>query len=166
MSYDIYIGEALLRVPSADSAEEWADTALNAHVLPHVEEGAPSFPGDSMTGRENHRHPAYGAWDEFLRQVGLYALFKDDDEGLMRHHPGCFLLRPRDLVAVRSALESWKARAWPTEERIPGWDPKFKLGDSGEPDPRYDAILARLIWLEWWFAWALNNCRVPAIYNR
>jgi hypothetical protein len=24
---------------------------------------------------------------------------------------------------------------------------------------------ARLVWLEWWVRWALDNCKVPVIYN-
>lgn len=37
---------------------------------------------------------------------------------------------------------------------------------STTPDEgKYDPYLARLIWLEWWMTWALDNCETPAIEN-
>jgi hypothetical protein len=83
----------------------------------------------------------------------------------MREHPGCALLREPDLDEVRQARERWTAKAWPTPERIPGWDPDCMPWDHREADPRYDGNLARLLWLEWWMTWTLANCKVPAIYN-
>jgi hypothetical protein len=34
-----------------------------------------------------------------------------------------------------------------------------------EGPARYDYMLARLIWLDWWMRWALENCETPAIEN-
>jgi len=35
----------------------------------------------------------------------------------------------------------------------------------GFMDPKFDDVLARLIWLEFWIEWSLNNCKNPGIFN-
>lgn len=170
MSYDIRIGEAVLDVPSADAADEYGDNELTVQVKPARSRCAPSFPGDFMTGRGNCRSPGYSQWTNFCREAGLYDLFFDEEAGLMRRHPGCFLLRPAHLVRVGAARKVWE-QAHPG--KVPGWDPDLDgfghdktTGQKRKPDPKYDGVLARLIWLEWWMGWALKRCKVPAIFNR
>ena len=39
-------------------------------------------------------------------------------------------------------------------------------GTWGAPDEgKYDYQLARLLWLEWWVEWAIENAGRPAIEN-
>ena len=193
MSYDIYIGEAALDLPDPD---EHNHLAVEVRGASHPD--APVFPGDSMTGNGNGRHPGYSQWTDFTRTAGICDLFFDKEEGLMREHPGCCLLRQRDLDRVRFALDQWRSKHQGT---VPGFGDRehydqeiARIGawlDSGagdaEPERKacvaetlaerkrdaaalppsgtFDPVLARLIWLEWWMAWALKNCTTPAIHN-
>lgn len=174
MSYDIFIGQAVIEVGD--------EGYIEATVRHQTDPGAPCFENDELTGKGNHRHPAYGAWAEWCRSTGLYDLFFDKDDGLMRQHPGTFLLEPEHLATIRNALDRW--RSMTPEARVaatcaaardgrgmsladasawPGFHP---LDPKGElvVEPR-DPMLARLIWLEWWGAWAVANCKIPAIHN-
>lgn len=126
---------------------------------------APTFPGDWSTG--SIRSPSYSAWADFCRNVGLSHLLGDKSI-LLPEHPGVARIIPSDLEEVRDAIAEWKAKKWPTSERIPGWDPKTMSKPwlpAEELDPRYDGNLARLLWLEFWFDWAIKNCERPAFGN-
>jgi hypothetical protein len=171
MGYSLTIGNAEPSIPSdldEDNEPGW-------HVKTLRLDEAPCFPGDDMTARTSDRSPSYSGWANFVDEVGLRDLFYGAnasnnggkytrDTCLIRRHPGVAILRPADLLEIRQARERWEAKQWPTEERIAGWDPNAKW-DSEETDPRYDGNLARLRWLEWWVAWALDNCPVPALEN-
>jgi len=148
VSFDIYIGEAVLDVPSAQDASEGA--LIEAYVEHVTLLDAPVFAGDIMTGNGNSRHPGYSQWAEFCKITHLDDLFFDESVGLMRAHPGCVLLQPHHRAAVRKALGKW-------EEEHQGAHAGFENGQDG--------ILARLLWLDFWIGWALANCKVPAIYN-
>lgn len=155
MSYDIYIGNAVV--------ETWDDGKFHVRVGKMSVEEAPSFPNDHMTGKGNSRHPAYSGWSNFCREAGLYDLFFDKEDGLMRDHPGTFQITKTHLEAVRVALMAWvKAH--------PNTNPGFEEDDWMKPEFRDkiinpDPILARLIWLEFWMNWAIENCENPAIHN-
>lgn len=162
MSYNIGIGNA---VPQFDKDElrAWWDVA-------HVErEDAPTFPHDEMTGNGNYRYPGYSAWADFCREAGLHDLFLDREggEALMQQHPGIARLLPEHLASVQFALGARKA--------VSALPPGFWGSDTFDrekqawvPSPdtgKYDPILARLMWLEYWMDWALRECEIPAIYN-
>jgi hypothetical protein len=179
MGYTIKVGNAGPHVPTEDydNTPDWEVEGMS-----HPE--APTFPGDDLTSNTNARSPSYLVWANFLEEVGLLDLFFGADGRnmpgkkatrevcLMRDHPGVALLRPTDLLEIRQARERWEAKSWPTAERIAGWDPDERLhpwskdfDSKREPDPRYDGNLARLRWLEWWAAYALANCKTPAVGN-
>lgn len=172
MGYTITIGEANPVWPTDPDESNEPDWEVKGLAL----DGAPEFPGDSMTGKGSSRSPSYSTWSEFCRNTGLYDLFfgaryepgreVTRDVCLMRSHPGVAMLRPSDLLEIRHARIQWEAKSWPTPERIAGWDPTKAWNDNSEPDPRYDGNLARLIWLEWWVAYALENMKRPALGNR
>lgn len=155
MSYDIYIGEASIS-PNRDDAESLrsAERGEQLEVVVYAVElpDAPAFAGDKLSAHKNNRHPGYSQWVDFCRAAGLESLFFDADHGLMRHHPGCVLLTPDDLVEVQQAMLAWQVR-------YPDVSPAFGQRDE-------DGIFTRLVWLEWWIRWALEHCRTPAIYNR
>lgn len=174
MGYNLTIGEAESRWPNAVEIEE--DNEPGWYVRGFALPSAPTFPGDDMTGNGSGRSPSYSAWGAFCRETGLHDLFYGAspnnnggqytrDTCLIRSHPGVAALKPADLLEIRQARERWEAKPWPTEERIAGWDPTLKWNGTREPDPRYDGNLARLRWLEWWVAWALDNCKRPALGN-
>ena len=155
MSYDIYIGEAVIDAPDPAEHND-LDIVVKGLLLPD----APTFPNDETTGNGNGRSPGYLQWSDFCREAGIYDLFFDEEEGMMRRHPGCFLLRQRDLDRVRSALDRWRTAH-------PGTVPGF--GNSA-----YFAheIEHRSLWMEarrslWmkargWQAWS-DFCRASGI---
>lgn len=160
MSYSIYIGQAELRPADPEDGDEGRiDVIVESMSL----DEAPEFPRDILTGKSNGRHPAYSGWANFIDEAGLKDMFRNQDTGLMRDHPGCFPLLPQHLIRVEAALEIWKTKA--RKDAIPGWDPKADPWKGDSADPRYDGTWARLEWLRFWIDWALKNCSRPSIYN-
>lgn len=144
MSYDIYIGNAVIK--------EWGDDGeLVAAVESMKLEQAPSFNYDVLSQHTNERHPGYSQWDDFCNSAGLHDLFFNQVTGLMRQHPGTFKITYDHYGKIASALKHWK-------EVHPEAQPRMDSTDV-------DGILARLLWLEWWTDWALENCKTPAIHN-
>jgi len=167
MSYDIYIGEAEVRVPEKEDLDEgYNDLEVYVRGLDLPE--APHFPNDDMTGRSNSRHPGYGQWSKFTCEAGINELFFDKEKGgLMRHHPGACVLTRKDLQAISEAKARWMETH---PKAVPGWCACKKCDQLRQrgSDPEHkdlDGVLARLIWLEWWIGWALEHCRIPTIYN-
>ena len=146
MGYYIAIGNA---VPEFSKDDGYLHACWRVDET--ANEDAPNFPGDIMTKNRNIRSPSYTGWSEFCEKVGLTELFFDRCEGLFRNHPGCVMITQEDYQIVADALEEYKKHA----QRPPGYD------DFGN----YDYNLARLMWLDYWMKWALENCETPAIYN-
>lgn len=169
MSYDIYVGEPALVTPNKEDIEEYGDNDIGVRVERMEHPDAPDWPcarklsndkkcpygerlcfGD-MSEKSNGRHPGYSQFSNFVEETGLRDLFFGDS-GLMNDHPGCRLIQQKDLDQIAVARKRYE-EAHPGA--VPGWC-KYK---------NEDAVLARLVWYEWWFDYALRNCKVPAIYN-
>lgn len=154
MSYDIYIGECVMRETEEETEHfrviDGKRVYFERYVLEMAHPYAPVFENDFMTKNENHRHPGYSQWSEFCQIAGLDALFFDRKTGLMREHPGIQEIKSEHYLVIAKALNNWKATH---PDAIPGF---------GEGE---DYILARIIWLEWWFRYALHNGEFPAIMN-
>lgn len=146
MGYTIRIGEQ--EVDTYDTEDAGESFSFVRRIL-HPD--APTFEGD-VTGQGNDRSPSYTGWSDFAREVGLFAFFFDEECGLMRHHPGCFHVKPKHLEEVRDAYARW--RKGRLHQQM-GWDEAGTLDHNG----------ARLAWLVWWLEWALANCKQPAFYN-
>jgi hypothetical protein len=161
MGYTFKIGNAVPEFSKDDGylRAEWV-------VEPTALDDAPTFPNDSMTGNGNDRSPSYSVWADFCRDTGILDVFYDERGHLHAGHPGCVMLKRSDLERVREARVAWEKTATlpPGFEGWPVYDDATKT--STTPDEgKYDPYLARLIWLEWWMAWALDNCETPAIEN-
>lgn len=142
MGYNIHIGNAVLT--SDDQNEYYV-------VIPVVElSNAPIFDGDGSPRQSNVRWPSYGGWADFVDSAHLRGLFFDEENGLMRDHPGVFKLTTDHLRQVKEAMANWQTTH-------PGAVAGFEDGQ--------DRILARLRWLEFWLQWAIDNCEMPAIKN-
>ena len=118
---------------------------------------APVFPNDEMTGNGNSRHPSYTVWSDFCRAVGLYEFFYDAYGHLRAGHPGCIRLTKADADLISAALARYRQKA----ALPPGFEEVWRYDSPA----RYDYLLARLIWLDWWVRWAVENCETPAIQN-
>ena len=124
---------------------------------------APAFPHDELSNHCNQRHPSYSAWHEFCYLVGIEDVFyqRDRPGHLKADHPGCQMLTHNDLEIVRLATAKWSAKS-----TLPPGFGGFDFRTGKEIDlGKYDPMLARLLWLEWWIGWALKNCETPAIQN-
>lgn len=149
MGYTIRIGNATPR----EIGDEYCGDRWIVEGYSH--EGAPTFPNDEMTGNSSSRFPSYSGWEKFVTAAGIEDLFHDVEHGLMRKHPGTALLTESHWQQIKDALESWKQNA-----HLPPGFTEHPLSPT-----QYDGVLARLLWLEYWFRWVLDNCKTPAIYN-
>lgn len=161
MSYNITIGNAKPYHSKEDGYLYAKWVVENAAT-----DDAPIFPHDEITGNGNCRSPGYSVWHDFTREAGIEPMWYDKEEGLLREHPGCFILEKHHHTTVIAALERWRLRATlpPGFSGFPEYDKDKQVWKSPD-EGKYDAILARLIWMEWWMAWALKNCETPAVEN-
>jgi hypothetical protein len=146
MGYSIKIGNA-----KPVFSKKYDELYAAWEVEPVCSDKAPIFPNDPSKNY-NERSPCYSVWSDFLEWCSLKSLFYEYKDSLMgyRADGGCTLIKESDHSEIKDALEK-----------------KKKLG-IGEPgfDGEYNidqANLARLIWLEFWTRWALDNAETPAI---
>lgn len=136
---------------------------------------APAFPNDELTGRSNARHPSYPGWAYFFRSCGPEFERLWNDPGAccgLTYEPGVFALRPEHLEVTHRALADFRSRM---PQVRPGFEPEYHtknivrsrgaFPEGGRNGEAPGAVLARLLWCEWWMAWATNNCRNPAVKN-
>ena len=126
-------------------------------------DNAPSFPHD-VSAKTNTRTPSYSVWKEFCQQTGLYELFYNKESGLLEQDQSVVKINKGHLEIIRSALKELQAKA----TKPPGF-PDWKIDANRNTIihidfDKYDSTLARLLWLDFWFDWALENCKIPAIY--
>lgn len=152
MGYTFKIGNATPKFDKTSFPELYADWEVDAVTHPD----APEFPNDEMTDKSNVRSPSYTVWSDFARQTGLYEFFYNERGHLHAGHPGCIGITTEDVDLVAATLARYRRGA-----TLP---PGFEKWDYEGPQ-RYDYHLARLIWLEWWMRWAVENCETPAIEN-
>lgn len=169
MGYNISIGNAVLDYTKGDEY-------IRITVEPAANDNAPDH--CPYTGKGNSRSPSYTAWSDFCRNAGIEELFYGQgwsreerrylscsdnfhrETPLLAEHPGAFALLPADLEYVTAARTR-------REQTNGGKPPGFWDYDQerGEIDNGTDHVLARLLWLEFWMKWALENCERPAIGN-
>ena len=168
MSYSIYIGEAEISYSNSEG-----DAFVSVEAKGETNVMAPEFGYGDISGKGNGRHPGYGQMADFCRQTGLYNLFFDNDEGILRHHPGCVPLEKRHLNEVVAAREKWykehtgcvKKLPYKTTEPENLKEMSWTERERYEKEQDFDWIYARLIWYEFWFRHALKNCKKPVISN-
>jgi len=132
------------------------------HVLPKKLEEAPAFPGDDLSQHGNDRHPSYSGWAEFCDDVGLADLFFDRENGcLIQEHSGVMRLERQHYYAVRVARKRYQAQYPQAMPEVGPYD--YRTGFDKQETCNYNLI--RLLWLEWWMKWALENCKEPSFYN-
>jgi len=161
MSYDIYIGEPHI--------EYYPEDGYMKISVEHISlETAPDFGFGDISGKSNGRHPGYSQMHDFCRTSGLYELFFDEYNGFLRPHPGCKPITQEHLQVIMEARVKWEKEHPNCKENLPSPDKEPKgLDWSGldEYSKKYDWTYARLVWYEFWFDWALKNCKMPSIAN-
>jgi hypothetical protein len=153
MGYTFTIGNAKPNFSKDDFPYLYSGWAVERATHPD----APTFPGDEMTGNGNERSPSYSVWSDFCKTVGLYSLFYDEYGHLRAGHPGCIGIDEEFAISVHLALIAYRGKS-----KLP---PGFESDFCYKGPANYDYHLARLIWLDWWVHWALENCETPAIEN-
>jgi len=152
MGYSIKIGNAIPFF-SKDDDELYACWIVESATS----DDAPTFPCDQMTGNSNGRHPSYTGWSDFCETTGLVNLFYHKYEGLISQHPGTVMITEEQYATVHNALEEYRK----TATKPPG----FGNWSDSVDEITHDPHLARLMWLDFWMRWALDNCETPAIRN-
>ena len=152
MGYSIVIGE--LKV---DYGQKERYISLYAHERSNPD--APRFANDFFTENTNCRSLSYIAWGNFLTEVGLSDLFFDG-QYVRGGHPGVTPIGPAEQQKVTDALKDYIHKH---QSSIPGF-PEWKFFANSEPNGT-DPTLARLMWLEYWVRWAVENCERPVIAN-
>ena len=109
---------------------------------------APSFPDDQLSSHVNTRYPSYSGWESFTKALRIDATMQE----LMPRHPGVVRIKSEHLNAVIKARKYF-------QKLHPNIEPGFKDNDASS------GHLARILWLEWWMNWALENCDNPMFYN-
>jgi hypothetical protein len=150
MGYNIAIGNA---VPwfSKEDEELHARWVVDDGTCKIALDNSPIFPGEN--DQSNGRSPAYLVWYEFLDKVGLTDVFYDERESSCH---GIRIITKDMRDRVKRAFELYK------KTKPPGFNPHGATEDSAQ----FDAVLARLIWLNYWITWAFENCETPAIEHR
>lgn len=151
MGYTFTIGNAVPRHSTEDFP--YLSASWNVEAIEHPD--APNLPND-FSGKRNERSPGYSIWANFLKEVGLYDLLMNERGFPVGGHPGCWGLTREMADQISAARKRFEEKAV-----LP---PGFETFDHTGP-ANYDFTLARLIWLDWWVRWAVENCETPAIAN-
>lgn len=171
MGYTITIGNAVFATDTCET-----ETFLRVEAEHAANDAAPVFLNDGMTGNSNSRSPSYTGWSAFCRDTGVYELFYGGgwdrearanrpcsegfhrEYGLLQNHPGFAAINRHDADFVSAALFAYHAKH---TNATPGFNDWNGNGDATNED----ANMARLIWLEYWMRWAVENCERPIVQN-
>lgn len=156
MGYTITIGEREKSNIEDEEATGWPEFEAKSEEHPK----APAF--GEPTDHSNSRWPSYTAWANAMRFVGLYDLFFNKNNGLMKNHPGCVPITAEHKAIIDKAYEAFYKKY-----------PKCKAGFSPnstdfQDDPHWpeeNSYAVRLEWLKYWVDWSLKNCKNPVIFN-
>jgi hypothetical protein len=104
MSYDIYIGNAII---------EYDSDMVRANVERVEHPDAPVLPPDpsdkgcqDISGKTNGRHPGYVQMDYWAKEMGVYNVWFNEEIGLIREHPGIQPLNKSHLAAHLAAQKN------------------------------------------------------------
>ncbi|WP_394845211.1 hypothetical protein LZC95_50315 [Pendulispora brunnea] len=143
MDYTIRIGEAAVLYDDPGRSPR-------PGVVTIQRDGAPQFIAD---GGNELRVPR-PVWEGFCKRTGLSGLFFDKCDGLMRSgaNAGCVPLDLTALSCIENCVESWC-------RRHPNAVPDLAAEDGAESN----RDLALLLWLQYWFEYALDHCERPIV---
>lgn len=146
MGYSITIGELDIQKNPEDGLEAsclWF-SAIGVSI-----DGSPAF--GEPTDSTNQRWPSYSAWSNFMDYVGLTDVFFFDGN-LIGGHPGVRLVTNNMVSRIKEAREKLESMDEPPLPTMENYTEK-------------NGYYCRLIWLEYWCEWAIENCNTPVIAN-
>lgn len=146
MGYSITIGELSVDEYPEDGIDS-ACIGLSANRA--SVEGSPAY-GEPTDGT-NQRWPSYSSWSNYLEKAGIQDVFFCNGR-LIGGHPGIRLVT-KELLERISKAKADLEKQHPTIEA------------TMEPYTDINGTYCRVIWLEYWCKWALENCKVPVIAN-
>lgn len=161
MSYNIFIGEL-------NEKYDPNDKNMDLHAVKRMTlDNAPEFGFDDLSGKSNGRFPGYSQMSDFCEISGLYELFFNKNHGLLCSHPGYKPITHEHLNIIIKAKKEWEKNHLHCKELLPTKDkePDYTQNNLERSGHQYDWIYARLVWFEFWFKWALENCSKPYISN-
>jgi len=151
MGYNLTIGEAKIITYAEDGLE--ADCTIGAERIVHHDAPAFGEPTDST----NERWPSYTSWWEFCEFVGLtHAIYDSEQRSLRGGHPGAFPINEKFKKEVDLAMARLIAK-YPNAVA--------SYGENENDIPEENGAMCRLIWLQYWTDWALENCETPVLAN-
>lgn len=169
MGYNIGIGEAFIARLDDETQRIWVRTTRLDDAPNHC----------PFTGKGNWRSPSYSVWSEFCKDAGVYELFYGQgwsgdigryescsdgfhrEKPLLQQHLGAAAIGVKDADFVSGKLRDYRAAHPFALEGFWEIDPKT----GAETDTGLDPVLARLVWLEFWTRWAVENCDKPTVAN-
>lgn len=145
MSYNIGIGEAQIVYITQDYKDYEPLTYCYIQAIGAKRDDAPNLGDASKNG--NYRYPSALQFLDFCNKSGLYELFLNKEYGLLRNNFGAVPIIKDHLRQITEARERYEKK-YPEEV-------KRGLQPTG--------LYGRLVWYEFWFKWALENCKMPVI---
>jgi len=123
-------------------------------------DNAPSF--GEPTDCTNERWPSYSGWHNFCRVTNLHDLFFNEENGILRDHPGCVPLSIRHKKEIDKSYKLFRSK-YPNV--VAEYSSKILNDIPDENWPEENGALCRLEWLKYWVDWALENCEKPVFEN-
>ena len=159
MGYTISIGEAVID-NDIDHKLEYRHCGIGVTGVTIGD--APAF--GEPTDYTNSKWPSYSGWADFAESTGLKDFFYQEEYGVLSSHPGSVPIDDKDLKMVQGKLQKYKMQLKGQGKKA---IPALWSGDIMEETPPNggDQNLGRLIWLEYWMRWAIENCENPVIAN-
>jgi len=170
MGWNIGIGEAVIVYEISDRGEETC--CIIVEGVEHID--APEFFISDISGKGNFRYPSYDVFHNWAYECGLGDLFFHKYYGLQHGSIDAHPITEFHLRIIRHAKRIWEMKHPGCQDRIPYLtvQPKEyeelyrgnKWKEMEEINNRYDWVYARIIWFEFWFDYAIKNCKQPIIY--
>lgn len=147
MGYSITIGELLIETYPEEAME---CSGLRFSAKSEWHDSAPAY--GEPTDFTNDRWPSYSAWFDFAERSGVRELLFDSGGNLIGGHPGVRLITKDMLDAVVAARLKMESNPHPPQPTMENY-----TAENG--------AYCRLLWLEYWMQWSLENCKTPVIAN-
>ncbi len=151
MGYNLTIGEAKIITYTEDGLE--SASAVGAKSIARYD--APSF-GEPTDGT-NERWVSYTSWWDFCEFVGLtHAIYDSEQRSLRGGHHGAFPINEEFKKEVDAAMVRLREK-YPFAVAI--------YGENENDVPEENGAMCRLVWLQYWTNYALDNCTSPMFAN-